>query len=209
MTWRHHTGKHGSSAPHQGITQPTSWPHVASPTWSSTEQVARPATIRFHTSHLRPLEACCRPWTWWCNEATALAGHANLMMMMMFTREIANCSSVRLSSCAVNEPCVWCTARRNFLSASQYVRCRGHNEGRVSMLWYRRSPIVGSYCGGGACSVLIKRARSVRWSVGVTVPRRSDSATDQSQSSTTASLRRRPIDSPPAGDAPIQSHSHC
>jgi len=26
------------------------WPHVASPTWSSTEQVARPATKRFHPS---------------------------------------------------------------------------------------------------------------------------------------------------------------
>jgi len=24
--WRHHTGKHGSSAPHQRITQQTSWP---------------------------------------------------------------------------------------------------------------------------------------------------------------------------------------
>ena len=56
---------------------------VASPTWSSTEQVARPATKRFHTSDWRPLETCCRPWTWWCNNATALAGYANLMMMMM------------------------------------------------------------------------------------------------------------------------------
>jgi len=27
-TWRRHTGKHGSSAPHRRITQPTSWPHV-------------------------------------------------------------------------------------------------------------------------------------------------------------------------------------
>ena len=31
------------------------WPLVASPTWSSTEQVARPATKRFHPSHWRPL----------------------------------------------------------------------------------------------------------------------------------------------------------
>jgi len=51
----------------QRITQPTSWPHVASRTWSSTEQMAR-----FHTSDWRPLETCCRPWTWWCNDATAL-----------------------------------------------------------------------------------------------------------------------------------------
>jgi len=64
------------------ITQPTSWPHVASPTWSSTEQVARPATKRFQTSDWRAPETCCRPWTWWCNDATALAGYANLMMMM-------------------------------------------------------------------------------------------------------------------------------
>ena len=64
LTWRRHTGKRGSSAPHQRITQPTSWPHVASPAWSSTEQLARPATKRFHTSDWRALEACCRPWTW-------------------------------------------------------------------------------------------------------------------------------------------------
>ena len=49
---------------------------------ASTEQVARPATNRFHPSHWRPLEACCRPWTWWCNDATALAGYATMMMMM-------------------------------------------------------------------------------------------------------------------------------
>ena len=79
-TWRRHTGKHGSSAPHQRITQPTSWPHVASPTCSSTEQVARPATKRFHPSNWRPLETCRRPWY---NDVTALAGYANLMMMMM------------------------------------------------------------------------------------------------------------------------------
>ena len=32
---------------------------------------------------LRALETCCRPWTWWCNDATALAGYGNMMMMMM------------------------------------------------------------------------------------------------------------------------------
>jgi len=69
--------------PHQHITQPTSRPHVASPTWSSTEQVARPATKRFHPSDWRALEACCRPWTWWCNDATALAGYATTMNVMM------------------------------------------------------------------------------------------------------------------------------
>jgi len=26
---------------------------------------------------------CCRPWTWWCNDATALAGYATMMMMMI------------------------------------------------------------------------------------------------------------------------------
>jgi len=59
----------------------SSWPYVASPTWSSTEQVARPATKRFHPSDWRPLETCCRPWTWWCNDATALAGYATTTMM--------------------------------------------------------------------------------------------------------------------------------
>ena len=78
--WRRHTGKHGCSVPHQRITQSTSGPHVASPTWSSTEQVARPATKRFHASDWRALEASCRPWTWWCNDATALAGYATMMM---------------------------------------------------------------------------------------------------------------------------------
>jgi len=35
------------------------------------------------TGDWRALEACCRPWTWWCNDATALAGYANLIMMVM------------------------------------------------------------------------------------------------------------------------------
>jgi len=142
---------------------------MASPTWSSTEQVARPATKRFHPSDWRTLEACCQPchprhccmshsdelpsanglsalqhhlsgtlslspfrtvtrlyylnldlkhivllrlcfltvlfasaseatvtwrrftnfvlycivWTWWCNDATALASYATTTMMMM------------------------------------------------------------------------------------------------------------------------------
>ena len=65
-----------------GLGQISGRPHVASLTWSSTEQVAQPATKRFHTSDWRPLETCCRPWTWWCNDATALAGYATVMMMM-------------------------------------------------------------------------------------------------------------------------------
>ena len=47
------------------------------------EQVGRPATNRFHTSNWRSLETCCRPRTWWCNDATALVGYVKLMMMMM------------------------------------------------------------------------------------------------------------------------------
>jgi len=39
-------------------------------------------TGHVHTCVLwRALETCCRPWTWWCNDATALAGYAILMMM--------------------------------------------------------------------------------------------------------------------------------
>jgi len=53
---------------------------VASPTWSSTEQVGRPATKRFHTSNWRSLETCCQPRTWWCNDATALIGYVKLMI---------------------------------------------------------------------------------------------------------------------------------
>ena len=96
-TWRRHTGKHGSSAPHQRINQPTYWPHAASPTWSSTEQVARPATKRFHTSDWRPLETCCRPWTWWCHDATALAGYATMMMMMMMMHLVRTWLIMRLT----------------------------------------------------------------------------------------------------------------
>jgi len=38
---------------------------------------------RFHTSNWRSLETCCRPRTWWCNDATALVGYVKLMMMMI------------------------------------------------------------------------------------------------------------------------------
>ena len=31
----------------------------------------------------RSLETCCRPRTWWCNDATALVGYVKLMMMMI------------------------------------------------------------------------------------------------------------------------------
>ena len=51
---------------------------------SITEQVARPATKRFHPSNWRGLEASCRPWTWWCNDATALAGYATMMTKNCF-----------------------------------------------------------------------------------------------------------------------------
>jgi len=45
--------------------------------------VARPAPKRFHPlSDWRALEACCRPWTWWCNDATALAGYATMTTTM-------------------------------------------------------------------------------------------------------------------------------
>ena len=82
LTWWH-TGKHGSSAPHQRITQLTSWRQVASPTWSSTEQVARPATKWLDPLNWRPLEACCWPWTWWCNNAPALAGYVTMILYII------------------------------------------------------------------------------------------------------------------------------
>jgi len=67
--------------------------YVASATWSSTEQLARPSPKRFHPSHRRPLEACCRPWTWWCNDATAFVGYATTMTMTnkaLFTADELN-----------------------------------------------------------------------------------------------------------------------
>ena len=51
---------------------------TARPTWSSTEQVARSATKRFHLSDWRPLEACCWPWT---RQVQQRDGYA---MMMIF-----------------------------------------------------------------------------------------------------------------------------
>jgi len=80
--WRQPTGKHGSSAPCKCITQLTSWLHVASPTWSSTEQVAPPATKLFRLSHWRPLEGCCQSWIRWWNDVMALTGYGTMMMMM-------------------------------------------------------------------------------------------------------------------------------
>jgi len=95
-------GKHGSSAPRKGITQPTSWPYVASPTWSSTEQVARPITKRLHPSNWRPLEAYCRPRTWWCNDATALASYATMMMMRLGLLMVNLCTKLEVSNGEVN-----------------------------------------------------------------------------------------------------------
>jgi len=34
---------------------------------------------------------CCRPWTWWCNDATALAGFATMMMMNPVRSRVTNC----------------------------------------------------------------------------------------------------------------------
>jgi len=84
-TWRRHTGKHSSSAPHQRITQPTSWPHVASPTrppgrsWNkwldqirndSTRPIGdlwRRAVDRGHggATTRRPSPATRPWWCWW------------------------------------------------------------------------------------------------------------------------------------------------
>jgi len=53
--------------------------------------------IRFHpSSDWRALEACCRPWTWWCNDATALAGYATMTMMMMMSSCISIGEYLRL-----------------------------------------------------------------------------------------------------------------
>jgi len=55
---------------------------------------------RFHpSSDWRALEACCRPWTWWCNDATALAGYVKLMMMMMMMLCIRGTSHGPVSVC--------------------------------------------------------------------------------------------------------------
>ena len=56
--------------------------NASNPIWSSKEQVARWTLRRLHRSDQRPLEVCCRPWTWWCNDATALAGYATTMTMI-------------------------------------------------------------------------------------------------------------------------------
>ena len=56
--WKH-TCKQGSPSPCQHITQSSSWPHMATSTWSSMEQVARPPQRWFQLFHWRPLKAWC------------------------------------------------------------------------------------------------------------------------------------------------------
>jgi len=56
---------------------------------------------RFHpSSDWRAVEACCQPWTWWCSDATALAGYATFMMMMR-----SSCCSSCSCSCSCNSCC--------------------------------------------------------------------------------------------------------
>ena len=88
----------GSSAPHQRITDSTDLltargvAHlVVHGTTGSTSY-----EIRFHTSDWRAVEACCRPWTWWCNDATDLAGYATMTMMMMMSSCISIGEYLRL-----------------------------------------------------------------------------------------------------------------
>jgi len=94
VTWRWHTGKHGSSAPHHRVTQPTSWPHMASPTWSSTEQVTRPAPVQLETTGGMlstvdmavwwPSPATQQWWWWWLAHRSVgpsvILGHFNLSL---------------------------------------------------------------------------------------------------------------------------------
>jgi len=86
---RDHTRRPHTRPPHRSFSYRINITRRA-PTWSSTEQqLARPATKRFHpSSDWRAVEACCRPWTWWCNDATALAGYATMTMMMMMVMAI-------------------------------------------------------------------------------------------------------------------------
>ena len=46
------------------------------------EQLQNDSTRRAYD--WRPLETSCRPWTWWCNDATALACYANSMIINLF-----------------------------------------------------------------------------------------------------------------------------
>jgi len=51
---------------------------------------ARPATERFYPYDWRPLAVCCRSWTWWCNDATALAGYAFSVAASTFGNTLPN-----------------------------------------------------------------------------------------------------------------------
>ena len=68
---------------------------IRNPDYMRIRTVGRPATKRFHTSNWRSLETCCRPRTWWCNDATALVGYVKLMMMMMMDRAATSSRNFR------------------------------------------------------------------------------------------------------------------
>jgi len=52
------------------------------------------------SSDWRALEACCQPWTWWCNDATALAGYAT-MTIMITNRLVDNSANISKYSATV------------------------------------------------------------------------------------------------------------
>jgi len=49
------------------------------------DQLRNDSTVRLESSG-----DVCRPWTWWCNDATTLTGYATMMMMMMMERRTAS-----------------------------------------------------------------------------------------------------------------------
>ena len=100
-------GKHGSSAPRKRIIRPTSWPPVASLTWSFTEQLARPATKRLHPSHWRPLEARRA-----VDHGHGGAVYATMMMTMMIILYWVKCTKVRISRLLIGTSTCLCALNK-------------------------------------------------------------------------------------------------
>ena len=102
-----------------------------------------------HPSDWRALEVCCRPWTWWCNDATALAGYATMMMMMMCVCVIAalirvcwrkqpwNCAGVSSSTT------LWLATSRRLCACSSYAPTSSKSPPSATSEWQQRIAITG------------------------------------------------------------------
>jgi len=131
------------------------------------DSVTRPATKRFHASDWSSVEACCRPWTWWCNDATALA---TMMMMMMNQCTWLNHDTVN-ESCVCVCVYVYVECRVGWFGASCQHECHCIRDRQKFGFGYGVSAETTQKYGFGLVSVTAKRNGRITVSV-ETWPRR-------------------------------------